>query len=161
VYYDALTTAAVADQLRPLAGGRIQEVVQVDAWTIGLEIYVPARLDAKGERIPGRRCYLVASAHPQRSRAHLTASRLRRGVDAPTPLLLLLRKYARDGRVTSVQAIEFERILELHIEPPSNVREGQPEVRLVIEAMGRHANVILLSSAPDPRWTSGLGHVSQ
>jgi predicted ribosome quality control (RQC) complex YloA/Tae2 family protein len=53
-------------------------------------------------------------------------------------LLLLLRKYVRGGRIISVRNPEFERILRLEIESI----EGT--FTLIVEAMGRHANVILV-----------------
>lgn len=135
MYFDALTSAAIADECRALVGGRVQEVVQVDGWTVGLEVYAQQN-----------RQYLVASAHPQYSRLQLTETQLRRGVDVPTALLLLLRKYVRDGRIVSVQNPEFERIVRLEFRPPGDVEPEEETVTLVVEAMGRHANVILLDA---------------
>jgi predicted ribosome quality control (RQC) complex YloA/Tae2 family protein len=135
MYFDALTSAAIADECRALVGGRVQEVVQVDGWTVGLEVYAQQS-----------RQHLVASAHPQHSRLQLTETRLRRGVDVPTALLLLLRKYVRDGRIVSVQNPEFERIVRLEFHPPGDVEPEEETVTLVVEAMGRHANVILLDA---------------
>ena len=138
MYFDALTTAATADECRALVGGRVQEVVQVDEWSIGLEIYA-------GQR----RQYLVASAHPQRSRVHLTETKLRRGVEMPSPLLLLLRKHVRGGHILAVRNPEFERILEVQVgappQSPPSEREGGT-VTLIVEAMGRHANVMLVDA---------------
>jgi predicted ribosome quality control (RQC) complex YloA/Tae2 family protein len=38
--FDALTTAAIADELQnKLGGGRVQEVLQVDPLSLGLEVY--------------------------------------------------------------------------------------------------------------------------
>jgi predicted ribosome quality control (RQC) complex YloA/Tae2 family protein len=126
MYFDALTAAAVADECRALRGGRIQEVIQVSELEIGLEVY------AQNERR-----YLFASAHPQRSRVHLCTAKLRRGVEQPSPLLLLLRKYGRGGRIVAVRNPEFERIVRLEIE------SGEGTFAFIVEAMGRHANVIL------------------
>jgi predicted ribosome quality control (RQC) complex YloA/Tae2 family protein len=125
----------------------VQQVVQIDEWSVGFEIYA-------GQR----RQYLLASAHPQQSRVHLTEAKLRRGVEAPSPLLLLLRKHARGARIVAVRNPPFERIVEIEIEsaPPQSPpfrRGGQPAasvgrggafVTLIVEAMGRHANVILV-----------------
>jgi predicted ribosome quality control (RQC) complex YloA/Tae2 family protein len=135
MFFDALTAAAVTDECRALVGGRVQDIVQVDEWSIGLEIYAGRR-----------RRYLLASAHPQHSRVHLTETKLRRGVDTPSPLLLLLRKHSRAGRVVAVHNPEFERILEMEIAVPSIGQERGEEttVTLIVEAMGRHANVILV-----------------
>jgi len=130
MYYDALTAAAVADELRTtLVGGRVQEVIHVDDLTLGLEIYAQHQ-----------RQYLIASAHARESRAHLTEIKVRRGVDAPVPLLLLLRKHVRGGRIADVRQPPFERILHLDVSGPEET------VTLTIEAMGRHSNIILVDA---------------
>jgi predicted ribosome quality control (RQC) complex YloA/Tae2 family protein len=137
MYFDALTTAAIANQMRGLTGARFQQVVQVDEWTVGFEIYGPSHTQAGHARQ-----YLIASAHSRNSRVHLTPHKLRRGIDLPSPLLLLLRKFVRGGRIASVWNPEFERILRIEIET-AQVTDGT--VALVVEAMGRHSNVILLN----------------
>lgn len=130
MYFDALTTAAVADELRTtMLGGRIQAVLQPDEWSIGLEVYAGHQ-----------RRYLLLSAHPDYARIHLVKEKLRRGVESASPLLLLLRKYVHGGRVEGVAQPPFERILHLHIAHP----EG--ETTLVIEAMGRYANLVLAAA---------------
>jgi len=130
MYYDALTAAAVADELRAnVVGGRIQEVIHFDELTLGLEIYAQHQ-----------RHYLVASADARQARAHLTGTKLRRGVDTQVPLLLLLRKRARGGRIAGVRQPPFERILHLDISGPEEM------VTLTVEAMGRHSNIILVDA---------------
>lgn len=131
MYVDALTMSAVADELVGLlVGGRVQEILAVDALGLGFEVYAN-----------GRRRYLYMSAHPQTARIHLTSGRLRRGVDAASPLLLLLRKWVRDARLMSVSQPAFERILTLRFEHPEH---GVCE--LIFECMGRHSNVILVDA---------------
>ncbi len=90
--YDFWTTAAIADELRrTIAPGRVQQVVQVDATSLALEIYA------------GReRRYLLLSADQQAPRVHLLADKPRRGVDTPSTLLQLLRKYVRGSALLSV-----------------------------------------------------------
>jgi predicted ribosome quality control (RQC) complex YloA/Tae2 family protein len=130
VYFDALTAAAVADELRAsLIGGRVQEVIHVDELTLGLEIYVQHQ-----------RQYLVASADTRQSRVHITETRLRRGVDTQIPLLLLMRKHARGGWIAGVRQPLFERIVHLDISGPEET------VTLTVEAMGRHSNIILVDA---------------
>jgi predicted ribosome quality control (RQC) complex YloA/Tae2 family protein len=68
---------------------------------------------------------------------HLTETKLRRGVETPSPLLLLLRKHVRGGRVTAVRWPQFERILEIEFEKVN-------KYTLIVEAMGRHSNLILV-----------------
>jgi len=128
MYFDALTTAAVGDELQNmLLGGRVQKTFLLEKLSIGLEIYAQRQ-----------RHYLLASAHPQHARVHLTDQRLRRGPDVASSFLLMLRKYVRGGEVVGVQCPPFERILSLELSHPAG------STTLIVEAMGRHANIILV-----------------
>jgi predicted ribosome quality control (RQC) complex YloA/Tae2 family protein len=129
-YFDAPTTAAVADECQVLCGGRIQDIVQIDDLEIGFEVYANQQ-----------RHYLITCAHAQRSRVHLCSAKLRRGVETPSPLLLLLRKYARGGRIVAVQNPPFERILQV------SIQSAEGNCTLIIEPMGRHANIILVNAS--------------
>lgn len=161
MYFDALTLAAVADELRTtIVGGRIQRVLLPDTASIGLEIYAHRQ-----------RHYLLASAHPHLARVHLVGGKLSRGVERETPLLLLLRKYLLGGRVVSLEQPPLERILLVSIvketetcnhpagegeaatgkagEPgeaaPSLPTSAEPlACELVIETMERRSNIILV-----------------
>lgn len=104
MYFDALTLAAVVDELRTaIVGGRVQRVLLPGALSVALEIYA------------GRRFYLLLSAHPQFARVQLSPVRISRGADATPPLLLLLRKYVNRGRITAVEQPDLERVLLLSI----------------------------------------------
>jgi predicted ribosome quality control (RQC) complex YloA/Tae2 family protein len=128
MYFDSLTTAAVADELREKTlGGRVQRIVQVDSLSLGLEIFAD-----------GVRHQLLASADPQHPRLHLVNYRLRRGTEGATPLLQLARKYLRGARLTQVEHPPFERMLSVAFSGP----EG--EVTLLLELIERRANLILL-----------------
>lgn len=137
MYFDALTAAAVAHELRAKAvGGRVQAVLQMDPLSVAFEVYAHRQ-----------RLYLIASAHPQFNRVHLTATKPRRGVDKPSPLLLLLRKYVRGAQLVAVEPVRrtdgqpaFERALHLAFDG------DQGPTTLVCEIMGRLANVILLDA---------------
>lgn len=159
--FDMLTIAAVADELAAtVAGGRIQRIGLVDPLTVAAETYAN-----------GRRRALLASAAPQDARVHLTASLPSLDPALTPPLLLLLRKYVRNGVLIGVEQPPLERILRLSIAKRldrHNEREddqrvespviddadeaemlGEDEeieltyVHLVIEVMGRHSNIIL------------------
>jgi len=129
MYYDALTLAAVAGELRStLQGGRIQDVIQVDRLSLGLEVYAHRR-----------RHYLLFSAHPEYARLHLCPDKLRRGPDAPLPLTLLLRKHALGALIGPIEQPSLERVLRLELDHPEH-----GATTLVIEIMGRYSNIILL-----------------
>jgi len=105
MYFDALTLAAVAEQLQDaILGGHIQRALLPNQHSVALEIYAH-----------GRRHHLLLSAHPQFTRVHLHTAKLSRGVERDTPLLLLLRKYVVGARVVAVEQPELERVLVLSI----------------------------------------------
>lgn len=129
MYFDALTMAAVADELRArILGGRVQNVLLPDDLSIGLEVY------AHGERR-----YLLGSAHPEYARLHLAGDKLRRGMEKPTPLLLLLRKYVHGGRIAAIEQPPFERVLHIGVQHP----EGN--TTMIVEVMGRYSNIVLVA----------------
>jgi len=130
MYFDALTMAAVADELRAhILGGRVQQILLPDDLSVGMEVY------AHGERR-----YLLASAHPERARLHLAGEKLRRGVEKSNPLLLLLRKYVRGGRIAAIEQPPFERVIQIGVQHP----EGA--TTLIIEVMGRYSNIALVAA---------------
>ncbi|MBI1293782.1 DUF814 domain-containing protein [bacterium] len=133
MHFDALTLAAVRDELsRLLQGGRVQQVILPDAKSVGMEVYANRQ-----------RYHLLLSAHSQAGRAHISAQKLRRGVETDTPMLLLLRKYVRGALLEGVeQPIPFERVLNLHFDHPEH-----GACTLVLEPMGRMSNLILVDAA--------------
>jgi len=125
---DTFTISALADELQEtIIGGRIQDVIDVDALVIGLEIYANRIL---------RSPYLSANA--QHPRLHLVDAKLRRGISKPTQLGLLLRRYAEGGLLTRVTQPAWERILELEIEARDD------RLRIIAELMPRRANILLV-----------------
>ncbi len=130
MYFDALTLAAVVQEIRARAlGGRVQSVVQPDALTIALELYAgQARHD------------LVLSAQPSHPRVHFAADKPRRGTETPSPLLLQLRKLLVGARLADAYQPGWERILHLRFE------RGDEVFTLVAEIMGKHSNVVLVAA---------------
>ena len=128
LYFDALTAAAMVDELSAtLVGGRVQEVVLVDELAVGLEVYARHL-----------RHYLLLSADAEQARVQLADDKLRRGPERPLPLVLLLRKHLRGARLERVTQPGFERILRFEFEGP----EGP--LTLVAEGMGRRSNIIAI-----------------
>ena len=132
MHFDALTLAAVADELREtVAGGRVQQVVLPDSRSVALEVYAHQE-----------RRYLLLSAHPQASRVHLLAHKPRRGVPKETPLLLLLRKYVRSARLDAVELpVRFERVLFLRFQHPQH-----GATTLAVEPIGQLSNLVLMNA---------------
>lgn len=154
MYFDALTLAAVVDELRAsIVGGRVQRVLLPGALSVALEIYA------------GRRLYLLLSAHPQFARVLLSPVRISRGTDATPPLLLLLRKYVKHGRIVAVEQPDLERVLLLSIAkrplqrnsddeadlddddaPPDDAAPEEETLRceLIVEIMEQRSNIVLV-----------------
>lgn len=143
---DALTIAAVVDELQRTAlGGRVQQVLMPSPLSISLEIYRS-----------GRRYHLLASANPRSARLHLVEQKPTRGVEQDPPLMLLLRKYVRNGVVTAVEQPDLERIVVLSItkylggrkddddEDDDDTGDDERRCELVVELLGQRANIILI-----------------
>jgi predicted ribosome quality control (RQC) complex YloA/Tae2 family protein len=145
--FDVLTIAAVADELSDeVVDGRIQKVIQLDELSYGLEIFNH-----------GKRRMLVARASSQTPGLYLSQTRLTADPDQVSPLLLLLRKYARGGFVVAVEQPPLERIVRLSIAKrffPDNRADDDEDLdnedaelvytHLIVELMGRHSNAILV-----------------
>lgn len=145
--FDVLTIAAVTDELSDhVVDGRIQKVIQLDNLSYGLEIFNH-----------GKRRMLVARASSQTPGLYLSDTRLTADPDQVSPLLLLLRKYARGGFVIGIEQPPLERIVRLSIAKrffPDNRADDDEDLdnesaelvytHLVVELMGRHSNVILV-----------------
>lgn len=145
--FDVLTIAAVSDELSDrVVDGRIQKVIQLDELSYGLEVFNH-----------GKRRMLVARASSQTPGLYVSDTRLTADPDQVSPLLLLLRKYARGGFVVGVEQPPLERIVRLSIAKrffPDNRSDDDEDLdndsaelvytHLIVELMGRHSNVILL-----------------
>jgi predicted ribosome quality control (RQC) complex YloA/Tae2 family protein len=133
--FDALTVAAVCDELRSAAlRGRVQHVHHPDEMGLAFELFSG-----------GTRRWLYCTAHPQNPRLHLVSSRPGRSSDAVTPLLLLARKFVDGARLEAIACPALERVAILRFSKRSD--EGDVwRSDIVVEAIGRSANVILLDA---------------
>ena len=135
--FDTLAATALRQDLeRAIVGGRVQKVRRIGESSLGLEIY--AR---------GRTCRLCIRASNNAPHALLSSKPLRRATDRETPLLQLLRKYVRGGRVLAVSQPPLERIIVLQISSNPERAGGSRCVELVAELTGRHSNVVLVDEA--------------
>jgi predicted ribosome quality control (RQC) complex YloA/Tae2 family protein len=132
--FDALTLAAVRDELAPLlVGARIQKVVFADELSLAVEFFAP---------MIGRTNVLV-SAHPEYSRVQRIQHLPARGIEHDSPFSLLARKHLRDARVQSLRQPRLERVFELDCEQRDS-SERRYKVVLIVEAMGRRSNLLLV-----------------
>ncbi len=126
MHVDFLTLACLRNDLKALRDARVQNLVFTNTNTLAIELYA------------GQRTNLVLDVSQQHSRAYLTHTKPRRGVETETPLLLLLRKYVRSGRLRDVTQPLGERILEFHFENENG------RTLLVAEVMGKFSNLLLV-----------------
>ena len=132
--FDVLTLAAVRREIEDRAvGGRIQRVVAPQPNRIGLEIYANRAAQ-----------HLLIQAGPVNSRVHFVRDRLHAGKAPPSPLLLLLRKWVRGGRLVSATQLPVERVLVLQMRARPNADGPVVDHQVIVEIIGRQANVILV-----------------
>ncbi|HXF82201.1 MAG TPA: NFACT family protein, partial [bacterium] len=123
--FDSVVLAAVAAELEPLVGARLQRAIQPAADEIVLHLRRPAGPAA-----------VLCSIHPRWARAHLVPAVS--GSGTVGPFARLLRSRLEHARLRAVRQMPFERILELAFETDTGV------VELIAELMGRHSNLILV-----------------
>lgn len=127
---DVFTLSALVDEFMDvLVGGRVQDTLSVDETGLGLEIY--------GSH---QRRYLYLSADPQTPRVHLVPDKLRRGLEQPTTLGLMFRRYVEGGMITHVSQPAWERVLYIEV-------QGQDgDMTIIVEPMERRSNVLLVQN---------------
>ncbi|HHX86578.1 MAG TPA: fibronectin/fibrinogen-binding protein [Firmicutes bacterium] len=126
---DTLTLSAITAELRALAGSRIDRIYQISRYEVLLYLYQT-----------GTKCCLLLSAHPQRSRAHLTRQTYQHP-EQPAAFCMLLRKYLVGGVIQDIYQPPVERIVKITVRS----LEGIFTVDLVAELMGRRSNLILIN----------------
>ena len=132
---DALCLTALAEELRPtVEGARIDK------------IYQPTRDEAVLYlRSQAGNVRLLLSARPGSPRAHLTTL-VWENPDKPPMFCMLLRKHLQGARILALEQPPLERILVFRMEVLDELGD-RVERRLVLECMGRSANLILLDGA--------------
>ncbi len=132
MYFDALTAAAVADELvTTVCGGFVQRLSLPTPLSVALQVY------AHRERHE-----LLLTAEPVHPRVALVSERPTSQPGLVTPFGLLLRKYVLDGTIEEVEQPAGERVIALSI---ANRIDGlNTRVWLHAELMGRHSNLLLL-----------------
>ena len=129
---DALCLTAVVCELQAaVVGAKIDKIYQ----PVRDEVILTLRCDRENVR-------LLLSAAPGRARLQLTA--LPRENPAEPPMFcMLLRKYLTGGRILALRQVPGDRIAILEVEAANELGD-KVRRQLVIEAMGRTANLILV-----------------
>ena len=129
---DALCLSGVVHELSTaLTGSKIDKIYQPSRYEIIFAL-----------RGVGKNVRLLLSANPTHPRLHLTEL-LRENPDVPPMFCMLLRKHLTGARLLELRQIPLERVVELRLEALNELGD-RVERRLVLEAIGRRANLLLL-----------------
>ena len=129
---DALCLSGVVHELQnALSGAKIDKIYQPGRDEVVLAL-----------RAPAGNVKLLLSANPSHPRAHLTQIS-RENPDKPPMFCMLLRKHLSGARLLELVQPPMERVVDLRLEALDELGD-RVERRLVLEAMGRHSNLILL-----------------
>ncbi len=144
VAFDAFTLAAVASELnRLLTGARVQKVQQPTPHELVLSLY--------GKTGAHR---LLVSSDPQTFRAHLTQVK-RDNPQTPPGFCQVCRKYLEGAYFEGATLLRLDRLARLTFLGPDRT-----PLTLVLELMGRNANVVLTSGAGTAEVVRGAMRVS-
>ncbi len=129
---DALCLSGVVHELQnALSGAKIDKIYQPSRDEVVLAL-----------RAPAGNVKLLLSANPSHPRAHLTQIS-RENPDKPPMFCMLLRKHLSGARLLELVQPPMERVVDMRLEALDELGD-RVERRLVLEAMGRHSNLILL-----------------
>ena len=129
---DALCLSGVVHELQnALSGAKIDKIYQPSRDEVVLAL-----------RAPAGTVKLLLSANPSHPRAPLTQIS-RENPDKPPMFCMLLRKHLSGARLLELVQPPMERVVDLRLEALDELGD-RVERRLVLEAMGRHSNLILL-----------------
>ncbi len=129
---DALClTALVGELSQVLVGGKIDKIHQPSRDEIVMAI-----------RTSSGNVKLLLSANSSRPRPQLT-QQTRENPDTPPMFCMLLRKHLTNARILDIYQPPLERVVAFHLEALDELGD-RVERKLVLEAMGRHSNLILL-----------------
>ena len=131
---DAICLAAVVCELRKtLVGGKIDKIYQPGRDEIVMAI-----------RGAGENVRLLLSANPAHPRPQITSVN-RENPEKPPMFCMLLRKHLTGGKILSIDQPKGERIVTFTLETTDELGD-KVERKLILEAMGRGANLVLLDS---------------
>ncbi|MCL2360999.1 MAG: NFACT family protein [Defluviitaleaceae bacterium] len=125
-------SSLVHEAKQHVLGGRIDKITQPE----GDEIHISIRAGGANHK-------LLLTAHASAPRFHLTKENKPSPMQAPM-FSMVLRKHLSGGRLLDIKQPGFERIVEFHIEALNEMGDKTLKT-LIIEIMGRHSNIILVS----------------
>lgn len=143
--FDGVVVKCIVNELSDmLLGGRIEKIFQPESDEIILNV-----------RAKGQNLKLLLSANPSYPRVHFTESS-KDNPAAPPVFCMLLRKHLSGGKITGIEFHDFERIITIEAESMNELGDLSSK-KLIIEIMGRHSNIILVSN--EGRILDSIKHV--
>lgn len=128
---DAACLTGVVRECRPMVeGARIDKIFQPARDEIVLQL-----------RGPQGNCKLLLTANPSHPRLQLTQTN-RENPANPPMFCMLLRKHLSGGRVLTLHQPAMERMVDMALETTNELGD-RVTCHLILEAMGRRANLIL------------------
>ena len=133
---DALCLSGLVHELdQTVTGGKIDKIYQPGRDEILLAVRTPAHGNVR----------LLLSANPNHPRPQLTQIS-RENPDTPPMFCMLLRKHLSGARLLAVEQPPLERVVTFTLEALNELGD-RVERRLVLEAIGRRSNLILLDES--------------
>jgi predicted ribosome quality control (RQC) complex YloA/Tae2 family protein len=131
--FDGILTHFMAAELHgTLSGGRIGKIWQLGRDTIIMQV-----------RAGGENYRLLASCNAASPRIHLTEKQYENPENPPV-FCMLLRKHLSGAIIRGFRTNGFERVIIMEAESTDELGD-RSAIRLVVEIMGRHSNIILLN----------------
>lgn len=128
---DGVTISHILHELTTkILGGRVDKVYQPEKDEIIVAI-----------RSLGNNYKLLLTANSSNPRIHFTNIQKDNPMQAPM-FCMILRKYLASGKIVDIKQPNFERILEIHVESISELKDVSVK-KLIIEIMGKHSNIIV------------------
>ena len=132
--FDGIVCKAIASELNTLSGARMDKVFQPNKNTIVLGFY-----------LNGKNYALNCCISPGYYRLNLTTNAKPNPKVAPN-FCMVLRKHIIGLRLKSVYTLDLERVVFIEFEGFNEV-DDIINIKLVIELMGKHSNIILLNDS--------------
>ncbi|MBI6596972.1 MULTISPECIES: NFACT RNA binding domain-containing protein [Lacticaseibacillus] len=131
--FDGIFTHAMAQELNGiLSGGRVAKIQQ----PYENEVVITIRAGRKNHP-------LLLSANPQYARVQITHIPFT-NPDVPATFTMTLRKYFNAATLTAVHQVQNDRVLHFEFSTRDELGD-ELGLRLIIEMMGRHSNIFLVS----------------
>ncbi|MGN9164007.1 Rqc2 family fibronectin-binding protein [Tissierellaceae bacterium HCP3S3_D8] len=130
--FDGIVTRSVVRELREnILGGRVDKIYQPEKDEILINIH------NKGENHR-----LLISASSNNPRIYLTKYS-KKNPTTPPMFCMLLRKYLSGGIILNIEQYDMDRIVLIDISSLDELGQSS-EIRLIVEVMGKHSNIILV-----------------